>query len=517
MPKSLTRTEHVAKNAIYGVLSQMISTLLHFISRTVFIYILGKEYLGVNGLFTNILLILSFAELGIGNAMIFSMYKPLKDNNKEKLCSLLDLYKKAYRYIGIFIIVVGLSLIPFLKYLIHGSAPNIKENISIIYVIFLANTVISYFYVYKQSLIIADQNNHITIAYTQIFECIQIILQISILFIFHDFILFLLIQFVSLFLLNITLARKADRMYPFIKTNKIEPLKRQEKIDIFKNVRALAVYKFASVVLNGTNNIILSLLFNIGVVGVFCNYMLFIQFFSSFLGKITNSFTASIGNLNTEANPQKQRLVFNQLFLICVWLFGLSSIGLLLLHKDIITIWIGEDYVFDYPIVLAIVVHFYINAVSFAAYTYRTTLGLFVQGQIAPAIAAVLNIILSIVLGKSIGVAGVFWATAISRFVTMGIVDPVLVYTRALKTHPCYYYLMYFKYVIYLIGIYIISKYLISLVHFSGIGAIIIKMAIIFIVFNTLMLIVTCRTKEYIGLKNSLVSILNSKRNVANP
>lgn len=510
----LSRTEHVARNALYGVLAQVVSTILHFISRTVFIYILGKEYLGVNGLFTNILLILSFAELGIGNAMIYSMYKPLKDNDEDTLRSLIDLYKKSYRYIGIFIITIGLLVIPFLKYLIHGTAPNIKENITIIYVFFLANTVVSYFFVYKQSLIIADQNNHITIAYTQFFEFIQILLQIVALVFFKSFILFLTIQFVCILLINIVLARKADKMYPFIKTKEIKQLSTTKKRGIFKNIKALAVYKFASVILNGTNNIILSLLFNIGVVGVYSNYMLFIQFFTTFLGRITNAFTASIGNLNTEHNPYKQCIVFKQLFLICVWLFGLASIELFLLHENIITIWIGRDYVFNNNIVLAIVVHFYINAVSFAAYTYRTTLGLFVQGQIAPAIAAILNIILSLALGMWIGIAGIFWATAISRFVTMGIVDPILVYKKALKLNPIYYYLMYFKYVIYLLGIYIVCKHVLSLINQNGIFGIIIKIAVILVIYNTIMYLLTFHTTEFQRLKSSFSLILNNKKNV---
>lgn len=149
------RTENSIKNSIIGILGQVFNIILNFVSRTIFIFILGANYLGVNGLFTNILSMLSLAELGIGSAIIYHMYKPLANKDEEKLKSLMHLYAKAYRYIGLVVAIVGLSIVPFLGVIIKDK-PNV-EHLTIIYLLFLANSVVSYFFAYKTSIITADQ------------------------------------------------------------------------------------------------------------------------------------------------------------------------------------------------------------------------------------------------------------------------------------------------------------------------------------------------------------------------
>lgn len=164
--KNQSRTKNVTINSLVSLLCQVLNLFLNFLTRTVFIKILGAEYLGVNGLFTNILTILSFAELGIGNAIVFNLYKPLAQNDKKKISSLMLLYKKAYTIIGLFVLGAGVLVTPFLDVIIK-TKPNISENISLLYILFLLNTVVSYFFVYKKNIIIADQKNYITLIVTQ--------------------------------------------------------------------------------------------------------------------------------------------------------------------------------------------------------------------------------------------------------------------------------------------------------------------------------------------------------------
>ena len=155
-----SRTENAVKNVKTGFIVQLVNKLMAFVVRTVFIKCLNSDYLGVNGLFTNVLTILSFAELGIGTAIIFSMYKPVADENIEKIKSYMKLYQKSYNVIGICVFILGLLVIPFMGVIIKD-APNIKESIILIYFLFLTNTASSYFFTYKKSIIIAHQKQSV--------------------------------------------------------------------------------------------------------------------------------------------------------------------------------------------------------------------------------------------------------------------------------------------------------------------------------------------------------------------
>ena len=219
---SSSRSEYVAKNVSITLAMQIVKNLLGFVNRTVFVYILGAEYLGVNSLFTDILTVLSFAELGIGNAMVFSLYKPIARGDQEKIKSLMKLYAKTYQIIGIVIAGLGICLIPFIGHIV-GDVSYIKENIILLYLLFLLNSVISYFFVYKKSLIIACQKNYIVDIYQQIFYAFQVVVQILFLTITKQFIIYLMLMVATTFLNNYFVAKKADKMYPFLKEKNIDP------------------------------------------------------------------------------------------------------------------------------------------------------------------------------------------------------------------------------------------------------------------------------------------------------
>ena len=267
-----TRTQNVIKNMWVGTMFQIISLILGFVSRTIFIKILGKEYLGLNSLFTNILTILSFAELGIGNAIVFSMYKPLTNNDQDKLMRLTNFYKSIYKKIALTIITVGLLITPFLPYIIK-EIPDIKESIYLIYIIFLFDTSVSYFFSYRTSIISADQKNYIIITYTHIFKIVQIILQLSLLYYTHNYLLYLFLQVLNTVLTQWFLANKSKKMYPSLaKLDKDKTLANDERKSIFTNVKALFVYKFSSVILNGTDSIIISKYLGLATLGLYSNY-----------------------------------------------------------------------------------------------------------------------------------------------------------------------------------------------------------------------------------------------------
>lgn len=505
-----SRIENVGRNASVAIVTQILNLVVSFINRSFFIYILGVEYLGVNGLFSNVLLLLSFAELGIGNAITYSMYKPLAENNTELIKSLMQLYKKTYQKISIIVLFIGVLLIPFLLEII-GEVPSIKENIYVIYCLFLINTSCSYLFVYKKSIVIADQKSYLVSFYNQLIQLAKVLLQVVILIKTKNYLLVLMIQIAATLFSNFALATKANKLYPFLKDKQIAILDNRIRRDIFKNIKALFLYKLGSVILNGTDNIIISIILGVSVVGYSSNYIMIVAAIISVTGQIMNSFTASVGNLNAIGKGEDKERIFNFIFFISSWIYGFCSICLLLLTNNFIAVWLGSEFVLSEWVLLTIVIHFYINSVHFAAYTYRVTMGLFVQGKYTPIIASILNIVLSILLGNWIGLGGIFLATSISRFFTTGIVDPVLIYIKGFNKNPVTYYVNYFKHVIIYILFYVILRNICIFVSFEGITDIIIEGIIIFIFFNTFMVLIHKRGSNYILLKKSIKLFVGNK------
>ena len=507
-----SRTENVARNMFIATGCQIFSLILSFISRTLFINILGADYLGVNGLFSNILTILSFAELGIGTAIIFSMYAPLAENNIEKIKALMALYKKSYRVIGSAIAIIGILIIPLLNSIIK-EPPKIHENIFLLYTLFLFNTVVSYFFVYKKSIIVADQKSYITTLYQEIVHSIQIILQLLFLIITHNFIIYLCIQIVCTFITNFCISRKADKMYPYLKDKDIIPLEKKETTSIINNIKALFLYKLGSVVLNGTDNIIISKMLGVTLVGLSSNYILVISSFSTILNQIMGAFTASVGNLNARETKQKRENIFNMLYFICFWVYGFCAAGLMCFLNQFISLWIGNDYVLDFTVVLAIIFNFYVVNVHFAIYTYRTTMGFFIYGKYAPVLAAIINIVLSIVLCKYIGLMGIFIATPIARIITNGIIDPVLVYRKGFFKKATSYFIKYIFYMIVVISGYLLSKFVTELISPSGWTIFFIKVIVFSLIYNIFIICIFSRTKLLKDFLRLLKGLINKTLN----
>lgn len=491
-----SRTAYALKNIMLSSLMQVVNIVLGFISRTIFIYLLNSDYLGVNSLYTNILTILSFAEMGIGNAIAFSLYKPIAEKDKAKIQALMKFYRTAYWLIGGFIFIIGICLIPFMGIIIK-EAPNIKENLIIIYILFLINTSVSYFFSYKKTLITADQKDYIVQIYTRIFQFVQIVLQSILLVITRQYIIYLSIFIISTILQNVVLSCKSDKLYPFIKEKNNNKLSKDERKFIFDNVKALIIYKFGSVILNGTDNIIISSLINVTSVGIASNYTMLINNVTNIVSSALNSLTASVGNLSVKGDKSNIKSIMHQLLMICVWLYGFISISFLVLVNDFVNLWIGKNFLLDQSIIISILFSLYINGVQYAAYTFRTTQGLFVQSRWVPLISAIINIVLSIWWGKSIGLSGIFAATGVSRLVTTTVVDPWLIYKNNYDEKPFEYY---FKYMIESLAVIlnaIIQIWIIGQISLSGWNGFIVKGLIISISTNIVFLIEFGWTKEF--------------------
>lgn len=505
-----SRSEYVVKNAATTIGMQIARNLVSFVGRIIFIRILGAEYLGINSLFTQILTVLSFAELGIGNAMVFSLYKPLAEKDQEKIKSLMKLYAVAYRIIGIVIAVAGTAVIPFLG-MIVGKVSYIKENIVILYLLFLINTVVSYFFVYKKSLIIADQKNYIVSLYTELFHTIQIILQSVFLIFTKNIILYIVIMIICTIATNGYLAHKADKMYPCLKDKNITPLPKEEKKSIFANVKALVVYKIGGIILDSTDSIFISVLVNVVTVGLYSNYKMIVDVFRTIGAQVMNSITASIGNLNTEDDADKKENVFNDMFYISAWFYSFSAVGLGLFLTGVVELFFGPEYIIDTVSVWAACIYYYVSNMHYPCFSFRTTGGLFVYGKFVPLICAIINIVLDIVLGIHFQLAGILFATIIARFLTFELIDPIIIYKRIFHRSPVSYF---FKYILFIIlavvctGVSFLAIYFIPI---SGLLGLIVKAVIFAVVFNVVFFCLTFRTREFKDLKHRLVYMIKSK------
>lgn len=508
-----TRTENAIRNVKTGFIVQLINKIMAFVVRTIFIKCLNTEYLGVNGLFTNVLTILSFAELGIGTAIIFSMYKPVADDDKEKIKTLMSLYKKTYNIIGCVVFGLGLLVIPFMN-LIVKDVPNIEENIIFIYILFLINTSSSYFFTYKKSIIIAHQKQSIINNIDSVFYLVKSFVEILFLILTKNFIIYLIIQIGGTILENFYLSYVANKMYPYLKDKNVKELDKKESNKIFSNVKALVIYKFGGVILNGTDNILISALINVGTVGIVSNYTLIINSIKSILSSALNGVVASVGNLNAVSTKEKKEEVYYNLTFVYFIIYSFCSIAFIILLNPFIKIWLGSKYVLAMTVSIALSVSFFVEGMRQSGYIYRTTLGLFQKAQSTPYIGAVTNIVFSILLCKLWGVVGIFVATSIAQLVSYSWIDTHLIYKYEFKKKPFNFYK---KYIMYFIVFFIellvtfLATYFIRINIYADL---IIKALIVLIVPNIINIIIFKNSNEFKYAKEKFLNKLLKKLNL---
>lgn len=411
---------------------------LRFASRIFFVKTLAEVYLGVNGLLSNVLGILALTELGIGTAIGYSLYDPLAKNDTKKVRSLMQFYKKAYQIIALVVLVLGLILLPFIPYLIKDTTGI--ENLSIIYLIFLLNMVIGYLFSYKRTLINSDQKNYLIVPYTMFFNIITSVLQIVVLLIFKNYIIYLLVQSICTIVENIVINRYIDKKYPYLVSNEeVTPIEKEELSTIKTKIKALLLHKVGSYTLSSTDNLIISKLIGIVVVGIYSNYSLIISMVSSFIYLLISNVISSLGNLIASENPKKCLKVFDEMNFTCFVLYGISSICLINLFNPFIELVFGTNYLLSMLVVYIIVINHYLTGMNNVVISIQTASGLYEKDKYVPLIQSAVNLIISIYLAKKIGLAGVFIGTIISTLIPL-IVKPCIVYKEIFKEKISLYF-----------------------------------------------------------------------------
>lgn len=416
------RTKLFLKNSIVILLTKFICYLGEFLCRTVLIRTLPMEYVGVTGLFSNILSVLSLSELGFGTVLVYSMYIPLAQNDEEKLLALTEFYKKAYRIITILIGTVGALLTPFLPYLIND-CPDLP-GLSLFYLLYLANTVLSYVFMYRQSLFLADQKLYITNFYTNLLRIIKIIAQIIILFITRSFILYLLIQLPFTLFTNLLLSWKAKKAYPFLNSKHHPVLDEDERKSIFKNVYAMFNHRIGATVLNSTDNLLISFFLGLTAVSRNDSYTMILNFLRYMFNPLFSSLSAGVGNYHATKDKEETHSLFETLHFTGFWFYTFLTISFFVLVNPFISLIWGEKFLFSLPVVFLVSVNFFITGIRQVPLTFKEAMGLLYQDRYKPIVEALINLFISVLLVKPIGIAGIFAGTFISMTATSLWVEP---------------------------------------------------------------------------------------------
>lgn len=508
-----SRTEYSIINIFVGFAGYFLNTILGFVCRMVFVRCLPAEYLGISGLFSNVLSMLSLAEMGIGTAIVYALYKPLAERDEDKIASLMKFYGSAYRVIGCVVGTVGLILLPFLKALI-GDVPSIKESIFLIYGVYLFNTCLTYFFSYRASLLSAAQRNYIQLGISYLVTTVQSAIQIVVLLVTKEYLAYLAIQTLGTIVFNVAVSLKTIKDYPFIEKGGVKPLANDEKKSLFKNIKALTVSKVSELLVYSTDNIIITYFSGLAAVGLASNYSLFTSTISTLTSQIFNSLTASVGNLNALSDKKGQYRFFKVLYLSNFYVYGWVTIGIFFCISDLVELCFGQSMVLPISIPFVLALNFYIMAMNSATSTFRTTMGLFKYGQYILVFTAAINLILSMILGKSYGLFGIYLATAIARVLTNAWYMPYAIFKHGFDEQPILYFRTYIKYVIILCIEGGICYLLCSRIHFSILINVILKMLVCSFVPNIVFVLFFRKTEEFGYLYGKLTQSLRKLNGV---
>lgn len=497
------RTDNSRKNLIASISIMLIMTFLGFVTRKVFVDNIGVEYLGLNGLLFNILSVVSLLEGGFGTSIVYNLYKPLAERDQPRIIALVQLYRKIYRYISLGILLMGLAIYPFLDVFIKDG--DSLEYVSVVFFIFLFNSIVPYYVAYKWSLINADQKQYKLAAINLVYQVGLNLTKLAILYYTKNYILYLLLE--SLFIVgyNVAVSYKVNKLYSYIKTNVKYKVDEPTRKKIITNSKALFLHSLGGYLMHSTGNIVISSFVSIAIVGLYSNYTLITTYINSLITQALNSFSESVGNLVATESDEHVNKVFNTMFLLNFIMVSLPVIVLSNTLNPFIVWWLGSDYLLEISTVAVILVNLYIFGMRISAQIFKVKSGIFVQDKFSPLLQGCLNLILSLVLVQFWGITGVLLASTIS-VLSIGFWQfPFLVYKHTFKKPLRLYFIRYAKYTAIALIAWVISYYLCRLIGDDSLKNIVLKSIISLAIPIILYYIFLSRTIE---MKNLLFTYI---------
>ena len=501
----IERTRNAKRNILWGTIQRTITTVLPFINRTILIYSLGDQYVGLGSLFSSILSVLNLAELGVGSALVFSMYKPIALEDRNTICALMRFYRKCYRLIGSIILILGLMLVPFLPFLIKGGWPA-DINLYLLYAMYLGETVLSYFlFAYKNCLFDAHQRRDVASKVSIVISIVSMLLQMLILLLLKNYYLFIGISLVATLLSNVAISVLASKEFPDYKCE--GELDKETIRDISKKVKGLLSSKIGAVVINSADNIVISSFLGLAILGQYNNYYYIMNTIIVFLNIILASLTAGIGNKVVTDSIDENLSTFKQLTFLYQWIVSWCSACLICLYQPFMKIW-NPKGMFSFYIVCLMVFRFFTGRTVQMSFTYKDALGLWWEDRWRPIVVSITNLIVNIILVKTIGIAGVIISTFLtSVFISTPWGNHVLFKYYFKKNEMEYFSSLFLNYVS-TFFICAITYIACSFAPQNGFSEIAVKLIICFFLPNLIMVFIYHNKLEYIRGKQRLIKLV---------
>lgn len=492
----LERTKNAKRNIIFGLLLKVYQILVPFLMRTALVYYLGVEYLGISSLFTSILSVLNLAELGVGSALVFSMYKPIADNDNETICALMRLYKIYYRIIGTIILVAGIALTPALPYLVKGEIPS-SLNLYVLYYIYLSATVLSYWlFAYKNSLLSAHQRTDITSKVMLAINTFLYIGQFFVLVAVRSYYLYILLTLVSQIIINVTTAIIVDKMYPEYKARGNLP-KDEVKI-INKKVKDVFTAKLGGTITNSADSIVISSFLGITTLAIYNNYFYIVSSIIGFAMVGYASLTAGIGNSLVTESKEKNYKDFETITYISMMCICVCSCFFLNLLQPFMKIWMGEDLMLDMSAVICFVLYFIVYEINAVLNLFKDAAGIWHQDRFRPLVVSLVNLVLNLATVNWGGIYGVLLSTVVSMaFIGIPWVTNNLFNNIFDKIDMLDFVKKMTVYIVQIVIICMISYLLCNFITLDGLVGLIIKALICGTISIVLYLLTSFKTKEF--------------------
>lgn len=504
-----SRTAQSAKNMASGFLYQFVMLILQFISRTVFIRTLGKEYLGLNGIFSDVLSLLCLADLGFGTAMAYTFYKPLANNDEKQIASLIGFYKKIYNIIAMAITVIGICILPFIKHIIKTE--HEIPYLPVLYLISLAGVIISYLFVYKTTLLTAAQMNYKVTNVNTIMNLSKTIVQILILFFLKNYIVYLLVGLFFQFMSNLIATKITEKSFPYITDKKnVENVDDEVKRDIYANLKSVFLYKISSTLFNATDNLLISIIVGTAMVGVYSNYLMVSNKLLLLEQIVFGAMVASIGNIIASDSSQKKYSVFQATQSASFIFSGIIVSVFCIMANDFVRVWLGSEFELSYATILAVTLNTYLSCVLQPLWIYRDAAGLYLKTKNIMFFGAITNIILSVILGKIWGIFGIIIASAIARLVSYFWYEPRILFQEYFEQKTRGYFLAILFNLILVIATILGLQALTSGITVSGWTSLIEKGLIIGIVCTLIFMFAYHRTEGYLTVKSKVINLIKA-------
>ena len=421
-----TRTKYSVKNAGIAMSTKILAIVFGFFARMVFTHTLSMEYVGVNGLFTNILGALNFADLGIGTALVYTMYEPVAKGDVSKQKALMKLYDRMYRIIALVVFVIGALMFPIIRVLVHDT--DGVHGVMLIYFMFLARTIFSYVMMYRSMIFLANQRNYVNDMLDSLFLVLQNIIQIILLLVTRNYFLYLAVYVITVLLRNTVIYHRAEQEYPEVFEPCEDTVPEEEQKGIYRNLKAMLMHKIGEVLINNIDNLTLTAIVGITAVGMYSNYYLIIGSVRQIIDRIIYGIAGSVGNLGATEKKEHVREVFLGTFFLVAAGYGLAAIALYELLDIFVASSFGAQYVFPKLVTMVLCINFFLNGVRRVSLIFRDSLGLFWNDRYKTIVESLVNLVTSIILARKLGTAGVFIGTFISIVGVSMWVEPLVLY-----------------------------------------------------------------------------------------